>query len=212
VLTVRSIICLATAVAILVGSGFATSEVCGQTAGTNMVVIDIPYIFKNHTRFKAAIDDIKKDIDAYKKFMTDQQTQIRAEREKLGQYKPGTTEYKRIEEQIARMSMEIQLEGAKRQKDFMEREAQEYYKTYKELQDAVAEFAGRNGISLVLRYNSQEIDPSKRESIMQGVNGMVVYQNGLNITELILDRINRGTPRVPMGTPAIPRPRGNYQR
>jgi Skp family chaperone for outer membrane proteins len=213
VLTVRTSICLATAVAILLGSGFTTREVCGQSASTNVVVIDIPYIFKNHVRFKAAIDDIKKDIDAYKQYITKQQAQIRAERERLQQFKPGTREYKEIEERIARMTMEAQLEGAKQQKAFMEREAQEYYKAYKEIQDAVAEFAGRNGISLVLRYNSEEIDPSKRESIMQGVNSMVVYQNGLNITPLILDRLNRGTPQGPISSkPPIPRPRANYQR
>lgn len=207
----RTSICLATAVAILLCSGSATRDVSGQTTGTNVVVIDIPYVFKNHVRFKAAIDDIKKDIDAYKKFVTDQQAQVRAERERLGQFKPGTREYKEIEERIARMSMEAQLKGAQQQKDFMEREAQEYYKTYGEVQAAVAEFASRNGIALVLRYNSQEIDPTKRESIMQGVNGMVVYQNGLNITELILDRLNRGTPRAPISNPTVPG-RPSYQR
>jgi len=210
VLTVRTSIYLATAVAILLCFGIATPQVYGQSAGTSVVVIDIPFVFKNHIRFKAAIEDIKTDIDGYKKYVTDQQKKIRIERERLENFKPGSREYKEIEEGIARMTMEAQLEGARLQKDFMEREAQEYYKTYKEVQEAVADFASRSGIALVMRYNSQEIDPSKRESIMHGVNQNIVYQNGLNITTIILDRVNRGTPTATRPTntpPQIPRPR-----
>jgi hypothetical protein len=45
------------------------------------------------------------------------------------------------------------------------------------------------------------MDPTKRESIMQGINRMVIYQNRLNITDIILDTLNRGTPTATPGTP-----------
>ena len=208
----RTSICLATIVASLVCLGIAAPPACGQSGGITVAVIDIPKIFKNHARFNAAITDIKKDIDAYKQFVAQQQKALRAEREKLEQFKPGTREYKEIEERIARMSMEAQLESAKRQKAFMEREAQEYYRTYKEIEAAVADFAARNRIGLVVRYSSQDIDPTKRESIMQGINRFVVFQNHLDITQIILDQLNRGTPPVPsISQPPIPRPRTNYR-
>lgn len=175
-----------------------------------VVVIDIPLIFKNHERFKAQIEDIKKDIDKYKDFVTDQQRKIRGEADKLNQYKPGTQEYKQIEEAVARMNMDLQLEGAKRQKEFMEQEAKVYYNTYREIEKVVEDFAARNGIQLVLRYSSEDMDATKRESIMQGINRIVVYQNRLDITTLILERLNRGTQRQADRTanpvaPQIPR-------
>jgi hypothetical protein len=52
------------------------------------------------------------------------------------------------------------------------------------------------------------MDPAKRESIMQGINRFVIYQNRLNITDLILDTLNRGTPAASPGTPVAGPPQG----
>lgn len=208
----RTTICTATVVATLVCWGLAASPAAAQT-GTNVAVIDIPYIFKNFTRFKQAIDDIKKDIDGYKEYVNEQQKLLRAETDKLELYKAGTKEYKDVEESIAKLKMGVQLESAKRQRDFMEREAQVYFNAYHEVEAAVADFATRNRIGLVLRYNGEEMDPTQRDSIMQGINRMIVYQNRLNITEIILEQLERGTPPTP-AVPAATRPvipgRPNY--
>ncbi len=189
----RTKICTATVVAILFSLGLAVSQASAQT-GTNVAVIDIPYIFKNFTRFKQSIDDIKKDIDSYKQYVDEQQKKLRAEADKLELYKPGTKEYKDVEESIARLKLEVQLESAKRQKEFMEREAQVYFNAYREVEAVVSDFAQRNRIGLVLRYNGEEMDPSQRDSIMQGINRIVVYQDRLDITSMVLDLLNRGTP------------------
>lgn len=210
VLNVRTSLCSAALAAVVLACGFA-SPAFGQASGTAVAVIDVPYIFKNHVRFQQQIEDIKKDIDAYKDVVTQQQTQLRTESERLNQYKSGTREYKEVEENIARLRVEFQLDSAKRQKEFMEREAKVYFNVYREVEAAVADFAGRNRIGLVLRYSADDMDPSKRESIMQGINRMVIYQNRLNITDIILDTLNRGTPAAAPSTatpgvaPPIPR-------
>jgi Skp family chaperone for outer membrane proteins len=210
VLNVKTSLCSAALAAALLACGLAANPAYGQTGGTAVAVIDVPYIFKNHVRFQQQIEDIKKDIDAYKEVVTQQQTQLRTESEKLNQFKPGTKEYKDAEENIARMRVEFQLDSAKRQKEFMEREAKIYFNVYKEVEAAVADFATRNRVGLVLRYSAEDMDPSKRESIMQGINRFVIYQNRLNITDLILDTLNRGTPAAAPGastaTPAIAPP------
>jgi hypothetical protein len=50
------------------------------------------------------------------------------------------------------------------------------------------------------------MDPTKRESIMQGINRFVVYQDRLNITEMVLDMVNRGTPTPNDGMAKRPGP------
>lgn len=197
----KTTLCSAALAAALLTCGLAASPSFGQTGGTAVAVIDIPYIYKNHVRFNQQIEDIKKDIDAYKEIVTQQQAQLRAETDKLNQFKPGAKEYKDVEESIARMRVNFQLDSAKRQKEFMEQEAKIYFNVYKEIEAAVADFAGRNRIGLVLRYSVDDMDPAKRESIMQGINRIVIYQNRLNITDLILDTLNRGTPQAAPGTP-----------
>jgi Skp family chaperone for outer membrane proteins len=209
VLDVRTTICTATVVAILFSLGLVAPQANAQT-GTNVAVIDVPYIFKNFTRFKQSIDDIKKDIDDYKSVVTDQQRQLRDEAAKLELYKPGTKEYKDVEENIARMKMQFSLESAKRQKEFLEREAQVYFTAYREVERVVGEFAQRNRIGLVLRYSADEMDPNSRDSIMQGINRIVVYQDRLNITEMVLEQLNRGTPAARQAQPPVIPPRAQY--
>jgi Skp family chaperone for outer membrane proteins len=209
VLDVRTTICTATVVAILFSLGFAAPHAHAQ-AGTNVAVIDIPYIFKNFTRFTQAIDDIKKDIDEYKNVVKNQQDQLRVETQKLELYKPGTKEYRDQEEKITQMRLQFQLESTKRQKEFMEREGQAYFTAYREVERVVAEFAQRNRIGLVLRFSAEEMDPTQRDSIMQGINQIVVYQDRLNITEMILEQLNRGTPSVRQAQPPVIPPRPQY--
>ena len=205
----RTTICTATVVAILFFLGFAAPQAHAQT-GTNVAVIDIPYIFKNFTRFTQAIDDIKKDIDEYKNVVKNQQDQLRVEAQKLELYKPGTKEYRDQEEKITQMRLQFQLESTKLQKEFMEREGQAYFTAYREVERVVAEFAQRNRIGLVLRFSAEEMDPMQRDSIMQGINQIVVYQDRLNITEAILEQLNRGTPSVRQAQPPVIPPRPQY--
>jgi len=199
---VKSSLRCAALAAVLIGLGFHAPHAYGQAGGTNVAVIDVQYIFKNHLRFQQEIDFIKKDIDAFKAWATQQQQAMQTEAKKLEQFNPGTKEYKTIEENVARMRIENQLESAKRQKDFLEREAKIYYNIYQEVERAVADFAARNRIGLVLRYSNDEMDPTKRETIMQGINRLVIYQDRLNITDMILDMVNRGTPPAPPVNPA----------
>jgi Skp family chaperone for outer membrane proteins len=199
VLNVKNSLKFAAFAAVLVSLGLVGNPASGQTAGVNVAVIDVPYIFKNHLRFQQQIDDIKKDIDGYKAFITEEQQKLRSEAERLEQFRPGTKEYREIEESIARMRVELQVQGAQRQKDFMEREAKAYYNLYREIEQAVADVAGRYRIGLVLRHTNEEMDPTKRESIMQGINKIVVYQSRLDITNHVLDALNRGTPPPPPG-------------
>ena len=59
-----------------------------------------------------------------------------------------------------------------------------------EIVKEVEYFAQRQGIDLVVRFNSGQIDPQDRKSVLEGVNRAVVFQQRLNITGHILNRLN----------------------
>ncbi|HAN97178.1 MAG TPA: hypothetical protein DCQ98_07000 [Planctomycetaceae bacterium] len=58
--------------------------------------------------------------------------------------------------------------------------------------NAIAAFADNNGINLVLKFNSEPIDPKDPKSILEGVNREVMYQAGRDITDLIIGQVNGG--------------------
>lgn len=180
--------------------GQAPAAAPAASAGTNIVVIDIAFVFKNHNRFNGMMNDIKKDIEQFEAYVRAEQQKGLAKRDELAQYKPGSLEFKQKEEELARMQSDLQVGVGLKRKEFLEQEARVYYRVYREIEQTVAIFAQRNRIGLVLRFNGDEMKEDDRASVLQGVNRAVVYQQGLDITDLILKQCNINT------VPAAPAP------
>ena len=205
---------------LLLGAALAAGlSVAGQTApaaaqASSVVVIDVSYIFKHHVRFKEAQDAMKKEVEQYEESIRVERDNITKMAEQLKAYAPESPDYTRLEESIAERTSKLQLDTARARKDFLTREAKLYYDTYQEVSNHVAKFAQENGISLVLRFSSEPIEPDDRNSVLQGINRAVVYQHQLNITNYVLQAINAPPATGPQG--AAPRsalgPQGQPQR
>jgi Skp family chaperone for outer membrane proteins len=204
VLNVRNSLLFATMVAgVLIGAGIlidSGANAQGQagapraTGGTNVAVIDVGFIFKNATRFKQSMDDIKNDDERFKQEITAKNEAMQADVQNLQKMSKASTEYKILEERIAGDQTKLRLDMARKQKERVEQEAKVYFNAYRELEDHINKFATTYGIDLVLRFNAEEMDPSQPESVLNGINRFVVYQRDLNITAHILDQMNRNTP------------------
>ena len=182
--------------AVLLGPSVTTVRGQGQSAprqsGTNVAVIDIGQVFEQHVRFKRMMDDIKRDIDKFDAELTEQKKALRSQAETLKTLQPSSAEYKALESRLAKADADLQVKASLKRKEILMREAENYYDAYREVVQHVAEFADRYQIGLVLAFNSKPIDPSKRDSVIKGVNRTVVFQRNLNITQLILERLNNG--------------------
>jgi Skp family chaperone for outer membrane proteins len=194
VLNVKTYFSWAICFAILVAFNPTPVNAQAQPAGSGVVVIDINYIFKNHLLFKSKMDDIKQEIETFENYLRDQRTAITQQTEQLKGMPPASTEYQQLEEQLASTHTKLQLETGRKRKDILEREGKVYYNAYQNIEQHVRDFALANGIGLVLRFSNEQMDPTKRESVLQGVNRAVVFQDRKDITAAILDQLNRRTP------------------
>jgi Skp family chaperone for outer membrane proteins len=169
-----------------------------------VAVIDVGYIFRNLERFKLAREDINGDAAQFQEEIRDRRAGLAQKAEQLKTTPAGTPQYTQLEEQLANADTQLRLDMARKQKERVEKEAKIYFNAYKEIEEEVRRFADRYGIDLVVRFNSENMDISKPETVLQGINRFVVFQRSLNITNHILDELNRGTP--PPGTPGISSP------
>ena len=167
------------------------------STGVLVAVIDIGFILKNHARFIQQMDALKKEVATYEGDVSGERKRILGLRDQLASFKQGSLEYRKLEEDIARKISDTQIRNELKRKEVLEREAKIYLDTYNEIVAVVAEFADRNGIALVLRFNSKPIDPQDQRAVLEGVNRPIVYQRNLNITQIILDRINGTQARRP---------------
>jgi len=119
------------------------------------------------------------------------------------QFNQASNEFKKADEELAHLKSDFQIRVQAKKREFLEQEARVYYGIYREVEDAVASFAQRNRIGLVLRHTGDEMKPEDRASVLQGVNKPVVYQYQLDITQLVLNQLNAGA-TMPTNTGAAP--------
>ena len=72
----------------------------------------------------------------------------------------------------------------------LSREAKIYYDTYVEMQSIVESIATEYGLSLVLRFDSETIDPTNRTEVIKGVNRSVVFHRKIDLTTMVTERLN----------------------
>jgi Skp family chaperone for outer membrane proteins len=204
-------LCAAVA-AVLTPAGAANAQAV-HPEGANaskygVAVVDIPYIFKNYNRFRATSEAMKKEMETIDASVKAERQSIAAAEQERNKFNVGTAEYKKADEELARMMAEFQLKTSKLQKDFMERQAKLYYQTYLEVVAAVKAFATSHNIVLVLRFNGEPVDPNKREDVMRDINKQVVVQNSIDITPDVLTLLNRDGQQVqqrPAAVGGVPR-------
>lgn len=159
-------------------------------AQTKVAIVDIGLIFKSHPEFSQKLAALKQDADQFQQNAMAAQQQLMQKAEVLRQYTPGSAEFKSAESTLAQQKAAMEVDQRNRMRTLMQEEAKLHFDTYAEVTQLVDQYSSSQDIRLVLRYNSQEMDPKNPASVMQRVNGSVIYHNpGNDITELIVNRI-----------------------
>ena len=163
-----------------------------------IAVVDITFILENYQRLKQAGEHFKADVEnTGKRFKAEQETLVKSA-ERLQTLKPGSEDYKKLEEELAQKGSDLKVQASLEEKDFAERESQMYLAAYREVQNVVRVYAERNGISLVLRFNGKPVDANNRDAIRAEMFKTVLYNSpSIDITYAILAEVNRGAAAPP---------------
>jgi Skp family chaperone for outer membrane proteins len=178
---------------------------------STVAVVDIAQIYKGMNSFKAQMEMMSKEVKAAEDKLNAERLQLNRMVEKLKELRPGTPDFKRLEQDIAQKQADFQVRGNLHKRDFMEKEAAIYYKTYQEINEVIRQYSESRGITLVLRFSNDQVDPTDRDSVFRELTKAVVYQHSSDISQIILDEMNRrsgpsGT--GPTGNNPTAQPRG----
>ena len=161
-----------------------------------IALLDIGYIFKNHPGFKSQMDSMKAQVQQFEQQMKQEQQQIQAANKQIAEYKPGSPEYKQLEERTTKRLADLKVKMQLKRKEIMQDEAKIYMATYQQVRSAVDAFAKQNRILLVLRYdrNAQptaEAAANPQETL-KVINQPVIFQSGIDISDDILAQLGGG--------------------
>lgn len=163
----------------------------GSTPATHAAVIDVGYIFKNHGRFKAAMDKMRDEVLAAENSLKGERDRINGLMEQLKGFNVGTPEYRKLEAEVAKAQGDFNVNAQLQKKDFMDREASVYMQVYGEIERAVSQFAREHGIAVVHRFDGEPVDTGDRNRILGTITKPIVYYDPqIDITPDILRMLN----------------------
>ncbi|MFM7185171.1 MAG: OmpH family outer membrane protein [Planctomycetota bacterium] len=170
----------------------ATAAPAARTApAVHTAVIDVGYIFKNHARFKQAMDKMKDEVLQAENVLKAERDRINGLMEQLKGFNVGTPEYKKLEAEVAKAQGDFSVNAGLQKKDFMDREAKVYLQVYNEIERAVSQFARDNGIAVVLRFDGDPVDATDRNRILGSITKPIVYHDPqIDITADVLRMLN----------------------
>ncbi len=185
-----------------------TAGARSASPASHAAVIDVGYIFKNHTRFKQAMDKMKDEVLAAENVLKGERDRINGLMEQLKGFNVGTPEYKKLEAEIAKGQGDFNVNAQLQKKDFMEREAKVYLQVYTEVEKAVAQFAREHAIAVVFRFDGDPVDGGDRNQILRGITKPIVfYEAGNDITPDVLKMLNGTAVADQTGRPGAMPPR-----
>ena len=172
-----------------------TTQLKAQEEGTSglVTVMDVAAVFDQNPWFKGRMEAIKNEADGLKAKITQQQEQIRNEALSVQNLEVGTPDRNAKERELEQRQAELRTTARQSEQELLNREAEIYFDTYKTMREVVTAIAKENGISLVLRYDSTEINPTSRPEVIKGVNRTVVYHRQLDLTKLVSQQMNTRT-------------------
>ena len=176
-----------------------TASVASAQEAGRVAILDVAKVFKDNASFDAKVKAIKAEADKLKLQITAEQDRIKAEVMKLRGMEAGP-QRNQMEADLEQQHTRLRTTTRQNESELLNREARVYFDTYNEMQAVVEGMAKEYGLSLVLRFDSESIDPNNRNEVIKGVNRAVVFHRQLDLTTLVSKELNARMANTPATT------------
>jgi Skp family chaperone for outer membrane proteins len=153
-------------------------------------VVDIGKVFEKHKQFLAKSEDFKRANQAAQDKLRILGEAAQKLKEELGRQKAGSGDFARIQMELAEKAAEFQKYQKEQAERFQKEQTEAISATYKEIVEEIQRIAEARGLRLVLRHQAEMPDPNNPMKLAELVNRQILYQNGLDITEEVLQAFN----------------------
>ena len=177
---------LALCVSVLTVSCCPTTRAQDNQPAGWVVVLDVAKVFKANAEFDTKMQMIRKQAEALQATFKQEQETIGLDAQALqGQTAASEARYQ-LEAQLEQRQTALKTKARQAEADLLTKEAQIYFDTYQKMQRVVTSISQSNGIVLVLRFDSEAVDPANRGEVIKGVNRAIVFHKDLDITDAVI--------------------------
>ena len=163
----------------------------GDRPRLDIALVDMVKLFNADKDYVSQREELQKEVAEAQKTLQEKQQALLQLQEEGRKAKPNSEEQKRIGEELRQKARDAEMFRQNHVNKVLETEKSLNIKTWQTINERIQRFADDRGIRLVIRYTSQPVDDSKSpQEVLALINQDVVYQNGLDVTEDILQTLN----------------------
>ena len=155
-------------------------------------LIDMGRVFKEYKKFEALREDWKAELQTNEENAKQLAGKVQAVVEQMKTFKPGTTEFAKLEKQQGQLTLEFETFRKSSQRTLMQKEADIYKTVYLEAMEIVEKTAKHFGYTLVMRFNSESIEGEDLQKLQIGLNRVIVYHQAEDdLTDGVIGYLNK---------------------
>ena len=161
-----------------------------KTTERDIAVVDMNKVFAGHKRLLAKNEELKREAESAQEKAKALIEAARLLQEELKLHKPGTADHIRISKELKEKADAWKKFGEETQKRLTEQITANMLSTYQSINEEIQRIAEARDFRLVINYSSEPVDQKETAKAMQIMSRQILYQNGLDITEEVIQAVN----------------------
>ncbi len=159
---------------------------------TKIGLVDMGKVFKQYEKFAR----LREELQGQMTVMQGEAKGIKAQVEKMSEemkgYNKDSKEYRALQERIVRVTTDYEAKMKLAGPEMARKEAQIFEDVYLEVTDVIKKYAEYFNFTMVIRFNSEQIDADSPQQLTQGLNKLVLYHRPQDdITQPVIDFLNK---------------------
>jgi Skp family chaperone for outer membrane proteins len=164
----------------------AAGAALGQAGAFPIAVVRLDKILRENARLQSRVAPLKAEASELDKTIQVRQSEIESTQARLARVPPGSSDFEKLQLQLARLRTELQLFVTRERQKIQNREGQEYLLVLRDMEKVLASYCKERGIRLVLRHQEPpEGNEPNLQTVLAALNRGIVYADELDITDEI---------------------------
>ena len=180
----------AAAICLLSGIMVAATSARGDES-LPIAILNMDRIFKTYKPLLDQLAPAREEAKALQEKIQLRQAEIETVANQIRKAEPGSPDFQRLQGQLLKLNGELQQMAQAGQQTIQKKETTIYLAFYRTLDEEVAKYAKAKGLKLVLRQQDSSLDDNQPlQEILKSLNRGIIYQDGLDITDDILQALD----------------------
>ena len=155
-----------------------------------VAILNLDVVFKEDPKVMEALAELKEKAAELDEKAKLRQSELEAVANDLRKAQPGSAEQRRLQQEAVKLDTELKQFFARERANLQNQEAKIFLARYKEIESVVKEYCQQQGIKLVIRQQATSLDENQpTQEIHKALNRIVVFEDGLDITADIRERL-----------------------